>query len=46
MFYGEGRISVAVRIGERHEMSEKVGTSKAGMPIPESSDGNFVATGG
>jgi len=38
---GEGRISVAVRTGERHEVSEK-----ASMPNPESSNGDFVATEG
>jgi len=41
----ERGISVAVRTGERHEVSEKVDMRKAGMPNPESSDGNFVATG-
>jgi len=35
-----------VRTGERHEVSEEVGMHKAGMPNPESNDGNFVATGG
>jgi len=29
-----------------HEVSEKVGMCKAGMPNPESSDSNFVAAGG
>ena len=38
-------ILVAVRTGERHEMSEKVDIRKAGMLNPESSDGNFVAGG-
>ena len=33
-----GGISAAVRTGEKHEVSEKVG-----MPNPESSDGNFMA---
>ena len=37
-----GGISVAVKTGERHEVSEKVGMHKAGMPNPESSDGNWV----
>jgi len=46
VFYGEGRISAAVRTGERHEVSENVGMRKAGTPDPESSDGNFVAAGG
>jgi len=46
VFHGEGRISIAVRTGERHEVSEKVGMRKAGMPNLESSDGDFVATGG
>ena len=35
-----------MRTGERHKVSEKVGMRKAGMPNPESSDGDFVATGG
>jgi len=35
-----------MRTGERHEVSEKVGMRKAGMPNPEASDGNFVAAGG
>jgi len=39
-------ISTTVRTGERHEVSEKVGMCKAGMPNSESSDGNFVAAGG
>ena len=46
MFHGEGGISVAVRTGERHEVSEKVCMCKAGTLNPESSDGDFVATGG
>ena len=46
MFHGEGSILVAVRTGERHEVSEKVGMHEAGMSNPESSDGNFVTTGG
>jgi len=46
VFHGEERIWVAVRTGERHEVSEKVSMRKAGMPNPESSDGDFVATGG
>ena len=41
-----GEISAAVGTGERHEVSEKVGMCKAGMPNSESSDGNFVAAGG
>jgi len=45
VFHGEGRISVAVRTGERHEVSENVGMRKAGMSNPESSHGDFVATG-
>ena len=36
----------AIRTGERYEVSEKVGMRKAGMPNPESSDSNFVATRG
>jgi len=43
---GGGVISVAVRTGERHEVSEKAGMCKVGMLNPESSDGDFVATGG
>jgi len=35
-----------VRAGDRHEGSEKLGMREAGMPNPESSDGDFVATGG
>ena len=46
MLHGEGGISAAVRTRERHEVSEKVRMRKAAMPNPESSDGNFVATGG
>ena len=46
VFHGEGRISAGVRTGERHKVSEKVCMCKAGMPNPESSDGDFVATGG
>ena len=42
MCYREGGISAAVKAGERHEVSEEVGMRKAGMPNPESSDGNFV----
>jgi len=42
----ERGMSVALRTGERHEVSEKVCMRKAGMPNPESSDGDFVATGG
>jgi len=34
-----------VRTGERHEVSEKVCMRKAGMPNPESSDGDFVTYG-
>jgi len=45
VFYGEGNLG-CMRTGERHEVSEKVGMRKAGMPNPESSDGNFVAMGG
>jgi len=42
VFHGEGgEISVAVRTGERHEVSEQLG-----MPNPESSHRNFVAMGG
>ena len=44
--FREKGISVAVRTGERHEVSEKVCMRQAGMPNPESSDGDFVATGG
>ena len=40
MFHGGG-LSVTVRTGERHEVSEKVG-----IPNSESSDGNFVAAEG
>ena len=32
MFHGEGKISAAVRTGERHEVSEKDGVRKAGCP--------------
>jgi len=32
---GEGRISAAVRTGEKHEVSEGVGMRKVGMPNPE-----------
>jgi len=39
-------ISVAVRTEERHEVSEKVRMREAGMPNPESSDGDFMTTGG
>ena len=39
-----GGISVSVRTGKRHEVSEKVCMRKAGMSNPESSDGDFVAT--
>jgi len=39
-------MSAAVRTGERHDVSEKVGMRKVGMPNPESSDGNFVAARG
>jgi len=35
-----------VRTGERHAVSEKLGMRKAGMSNPESSDGDFAATGG
>jgi len=42
----ERGISVAVKTGERHGASEKVCMRKAGMPNPESSDGDFVTTGG
>ena len=42
----ERGISVAMRTGDRHEVSEKVGIRKAGMPNSESSDGNFVAARG
>jgi len=35
-----------MRTGDRHEVSEKVGIRKAGMPNSESSDGNFVAARG
>ena len=35
-----------LRAGERHEVSEEVCMRKTGMPNPESSDGDFVATGG
>jgi len=38
VFQGEG-ISVTVRTGERHEVSEKVCMRMADMPNPESSDG-------
>jgi len=41
----EKGISMAVKTEERHEMSEKVGMRKTGLPNPESSDGNFVAVG-
>jgi len=39
VFHGGG-LSVTVRTGERHEVSEKVG-----IPSPESSDGDFVTMG-
>ena len=42
MFHGERRISVTVRTEERHEVCEKLGMRKAGMPNLESSDGDFV----
>jgi len=45
MCFTRGGISIAVRMGERHEVSEKMGMRKAGMPNTESSDGNFVAVG-
>jgi len=35
-----------VRTEERHEVSEEVCMREAGMANPESSDGDFVATGG
>ena len=42
----ERGISGAVKTGERHKVSEKVGMRKVGMPNPEPSDRNFVAAGG
>ena len=36
----------AERTGERREVSEKVCMRRAGMTNLESSDGDFVATGG
>jgi len=42
VFHEEGEgMWVAVRTGERHEVSEKVGMNKGVMPNPESSDGDF-----
>ena len=41
MYSMERGISAVVRTGARHKVSETVG-----IPNPESSDGNFVATGG
>ena len=48
MFHGEGGRDPGRSEDrrERHEVSEKVGMREAGMPNPESSDGNFVAAGG
>jgi len=41
-----GGTLVAVRTRERHAVSEKMCMRKAGMPNPESSDSDSVATGG
>ena len=38
----ERGISVAVRTGERHEVSEKMGMRQAGMLNSESSDGVWL----
>ena len=35
-----------MRTEERNEVSEKVCMHRAGMPNPESGDGDFVATAG
>ena len=48
MFYGEGRVEVAMRTIERNEMSEKVSVSvsEADMPYAKPDGSNFEVTGG
>ena len=46
MFHGEGRVEIAMRTCERHEMSEKVSVCETGMSYAESGEGNFEETGG
>jgi len=46
VFYGEGRVEVAMRTCERHEMSEKVSVRGTGMPFAESGKSDFEVTGG
>ena len=46
MFFGEGRVEVAMRTCERHEMSEKVSACETDMPYAESGESNFEMTGG
>ena len=46
MFYGEGKIETTIRAGERHEISEEVSLSKAGMSCMKPGKSNFKVSGG
>jgi len=46
MFYGEGKIETTMRAGERHELSEKVSVSEAGVSGIKSGESNFQVSGG
>ena len=46
MFYGEGRVQVAMRTSEGHEMSEKVSVCETVMPYAKSSESDFEVAGG
>jgi len=45
VFYREGRVVVAMRTSEGHEMSEKVSVCETGMPYVKSSESNFEVAG-
>jgi len=46
MFYGEGKIETTIRAGERHEISEEVSVSEAGMSCMKPGKSNFKMLGG